>query len=60
MSTFENNDKNLDALTNGVASLLYYIGIAFANGGLTGTHDHGKAVDCYMQASVLGNIDSLY
>lgn len=60
MSTFENNNRNLDTLIDATASLLYYTGIAFANGGLTETPDHGKAVDCYMQASALGNIDSLY
>lgn len=59
-NNFGMSNNNLDALLNSNSQILYYLGICFANGFGTGNPDHCKAVDCYMQSAVLGNIDSMY
>lgn len=56
--SFENNANYLIFQSN--AMILYHLGISYANGGMTGTPDHEKAVDCYRQAALMGNPDAMY
>lgn len=56
---FNNNDK-LDLVLQSNALILYHMGIAYAEGQMTGKVDHQKAVDCYRQAALLGNSDAMY
>ena len=60
-----NNDKNMFESTEKLilksnAMILFYMGISFAEGGMTGENDYQKAVDCYRQAAKLGNTDAMY
>ena len=56
---FNNNDK-LDLILQSNAMTLYHMGIAYAEGQMTGQVDHHKAVGCYRQAALLGNSDAMF
>ena len=40
--------------------ILYHMGIAYAQGRMTGEKDYKKAIDCYRQAAKLSNANAMY
>ena len=59
--TFEIDDNSkLDLILQSNGTILYHMGIAYAEGTATGQPDHHKACDLYRQAALLGNSEAMY